>query len=146
MHLQRAALLTLIAATGLIAIGCSDNSGVTGHPGIPDDTESITRSTVAPPAPPTGFCASVAPNCVKLAWDPNLSDPQHAGFVLSRQARGASVSLIAEPAAVTCFIDDHPYAGVAVYIIHSVNDDGTTSPAVQIVIDRSVRGHDVARI
>lgn len=135
-----AAIAPLLLA--VVLGGCGESSPVAP---IADVPQPLTRDA-APPAVPTGLAARVDGSDVKLGWQPNVTDPDHAGFVLTRTAAGASVSLIATPQRVTTFVDTHPFAGLAVYELRSVNLAGNASAAAVFVVayDADQAAHTVS--
>ncbi len=90
----------------------------------------------SPPASPSGLATCALPlRRVKIAWDPNVTDPDVVGYRLIRHSGGADVRLQVEPTPETHFVDDHPYAGVATYRVTAVDAAGNESPAATITHD-----------
>jgi hypothetical protein len=130
--------LVVLAALSLLMAGCGADSPVTS---IDDSVlPPPTQLDTAPPATPTGICALVQVRRVKLGWDPNVTDPDCAGFILSRTASGATVHLIADPLDLTTFVDTHPYVGFAVYEVCAVDTAGNTSAAATFAVDFHAEG------
>ncbi len=125
--------LVVLAALGLLAAGCGDDSPVA--PAADRGLTPLSQPDLAPPTTPTGVYAEVQVRHVKLGWDPNVTDPDCVGYRLFRTANGATVRLIADPLDVTVFVDTHPYAGVAVYEVYAVDAAGNTSAAATFAVD-----------
>lgn len=119
-------LLTLPLLLGLAACGSDDSPAMPTAP--PVDT--------APPVAPTGMTASTQGyNLVKIAWEPNVTDPDLVGYRLTRTGLGMTVVLMDSPQLVERFVDDHPFSGLSTYAVTAVDDAGNESPVVVVVHD-----------
>jgi predicted small lipoprotein YifL len=136
-NLNRAAtmLVAVLTLSGLAA--CGGGGGSPASPATVVDT--------APPAPPTAAMTLNQGDLVKVAWQPNVTDADLAGYRLTRAAAGAVVVLVDEPLDIVRFVDDHPFDGRAVYRVTAVDLAGNESLAATVVHDRG-EGRPDARV
>ncbi len=88
----------------------------------------------APPVAPTGLSASTEGlRLVKIAWQPNVTDPDLVGYRLTRTGCGMTVVLMDTPQLVERYVDDNPFAGLATYAVTAVDDAGNESPVALVV-------------
>ena len=129
-------LAAVLMLSGLAACGSGG-----GSPASPPATVVDT----APPAPPTAAMTLDQGNLVKVAWQPNVTDADLAGYRLTRAAAGAVVVLMDEPQDIVRFVDDHPFDGRAVYRVTAVDLAGNESLAATVIHDRG-EGRPDARV
>ncbi len=113
---------------GLAACSSDSDSSSLANPVAP-------AVDTAPPVAPTTVWTAKSLDLVKVSWDANVSDPDLAGYRLTRTGGDMTVVLIDQPIDVLRFVDDHPFAGVATYAVTAVDADGNESPATTITLD-----------
>ena len=125
---RKNALIMLAALTAVaLAAGCGSS------------TQVPTAIDTAPPASPTGLSASGAPLGLLLSWEPNTTDADFAGFVVSRTVHGNETLLIDTPTDVTECVDPAPIAGcLNRYEVSSVDQSGNESAIALVLVDLSV--------
>ncbi len=133
--------LVVLAALSLLMAGCGDDSPVA--PVVEPQWTPAPLPDTAPPATPTGVYAEVQSRRVKLRWNPNVTDLDCAGFLLSRTAAGATVHLLADPSHATVYVDTHPFAGIAVYEVYAIDGAGNLSAAATYVVDFVLDGAEL---
>ena len=111
--------------------GCSSNSSNGNHPTAP----AAPLADTSPPAAPVGLSALNEGRQVKLAWQENVSDPDLAGYRVTRTARGQTIPLSVTLQTENHFIDGSPFAGLATYAVQAVDSEGNESAAALIVHD-----------
>jgi hypothetical protein len=115
-------LTFVLITSALILTGCGSDSGTapqaTADPVVPD---------TAPPAVPTGLAASAHKSTVKVAWLPNNSDSDFAGFMLYRLAFDQVWPLLDAPTTETTFIDRSPLQRSYRYAVTSIDEAGNES-------------------
>lgn len=120
-------VITCLLALVLAACGSDDAAAPVAPPTPVVDT--------APPAAPTHLVSSAAGRDVKIAWQPNVSDPGFLGFRITRTGAGQTVVLVNEPVDIDRYVDDHPFEGVAIYAVTAMDQAGNESAAVQVIHD-----------
>jgi hypothetical protein len=123
---------------GLLLLGGCGGDGGPATPAGPTDPgpRPAPAMDTSPPVSPTGLATCNLPlRLVKIAWDPNVTDPDVVGYRLVRRSGGADVVLQWEPTPRTHFVDDHPYDGLATYRVTAVDAAGNESPAATITHD-----------
>lgn len=122
--LTRALAIALLTAA-LAAAGCAS-----------DDTPlaPVTRAALdtAPPAVPTGLTAAAVNSTVKVAWQPNTTDPDFAGFMLYRLAFGQAWPLLDAPTLETRYLDRSPLNRPCSYAVAAVDIHGNESAWLEI--------------
>lgn len=111
----------VLAMAALVAGGCGS-----------DSSSTPTAVDTAPPAVPTGLSADVGAGNVALAWAPNTTDADFAGFVVDRIYNGATTSLIDTPQDITSFEDPDPEMGYSIYAVSAVDRSGNESAYASI--------------
>jgi hypothetical protein len=133
----RRALVPGLVLGLLLLTGCGGDDGPSApaSPADPVPGPSPAMDT-SPPVSPTGLTTCNLPlRRVKIAWEPNVTDTDVIGYLLTRRSGGADVVLRVEPTPETHFVDDHPYDGVATYLVTAVDAAGNESPAAAITHD-----------
>lgn len=118
-------LTVILVAAGLALAGCSGD----GAPLSPDTRAAL---DTAPPAVPTGLSAAAANAAVKVAWLPNTTDPDFAGFMLYRLAFGQAWPLLDAPTQATSFLDQSPLNRPCSYAVAAIDVNGNESAWLEI--------------
>lgn len=119
-------MLMMALALTIGAAGCGsddDNSPVAP----PVDT--------APPVLPTGLAVTYDPASLEVVvtWEPNTTDADFAGFLISRTVVGATEDLVDEPVDTTEFVDSAMGVGREItYRVSSVDETGNVSAAATV--------------
>jgi hypothetical protein len=129
--MRRSISLICILPLLLGLAGCSSNSSNGNHPAAP----AAPLADTSPPAAPVGLSALNEGRQVKLAWQENVSDPDLAGYRVTRTARGQTIPLTVTLQTENRFIDSSPFAGLATYAVQAVDSQGNESAAAVIVHD-----------
>lgn len=117
-----------ILAVALMALaGCSGDST---SPTSPDDTRAAVDT--APPAVPTGLSAAAIDAQVKVAWLPNTTDPDVAGYLVYRVAFDQVWPLLSAPTLDTYFFDESPLTRPCKYAVTAIDEAGNESAWMQV--------------
>jgi hypothetical protein len=126
-------ILTLlcVAALTFAVTGCGDDDSSPTAPAV--DT--------APPALPSGLTADYAPgsDSATLSWDPNTTDSDFAGFLVSRSSYDMDPeALVSEPQAASSYEDDDlaSVGRLVTYWVYSVDRSGNVSAAASLTIEQ----------
>jgi hypothetical protein len=119
-------MLLMALAMTIGAAGCgSDNDNSPVAP--PVDT--------APPVLPNGLAVAYDPVTLDIvvSWNPNTTDADFAGFIISRTVVGETETLVDEPVDATEFIDNATDVGREItYLVSSVDQVGNVSAAATV--------------
>ena len=114
-------VLTVLLVCLLALVGCGSDSGT-----VPQAAAPIVPDT-APPAVPTGLAAAAHDSQVKVAWLPNTTDSDFAGFMLYRLAFGQVWPLVDAPITETSYLDKSPLRRPCKYAVTSIDEAGNES-------------------
>ncbi|MFH1842548.1 MAG: hypothetical protein ABIF77_05025 [bacterium] len=106
----------ILALAALTAGGCSS-----------DSSSTPTAIDTAPPEIPTGLEIEMTGTVVHLAWAPNTTDADFAGFVVDRTVNGTTVALVEMPQNVTEITDNEAPYGLNIYAVSAVDQNGNES-------------------
>lgn len=125
-------MLMMALAMTIGAAGCgSDNDNSPVAP--PVDT--------APPMLPSGLTVTYVPASLEVvvSWDPNTTDADFAGFLVSRTVAGVTEDLVDAPQATTEFVDNVlGVSRVLTYRVASVDATGNVSAAATVDVSIEV--------
>lgn len=112
----------LIAAAALVCTGCSDDSPVT--PANVIDT--------APPAVPANLSVDHSADSAVISWEMSTVDNDLAGYVVTRERYGVTVTLVGTPALISNYVDDDPRAGSTLYHVYAEDLAGNQSAVATV--------------
>ncbi len=118
-------LMTLAAAC-LTMAGCGSDPASPVTPAAPPAVDT------APPEIPTGLTAAAIDSHVKVAWLPNTTDGDIAGYLLYRVAFDQVWPLLDAPTQETCFFDESPLNRPCHYAVTAVDESGNESAWMQV--------------
>jgi hypothetical protein len=124
--------LTCVTALAILAVGCGSDD---------DSSPAAPVVDTAPPAIASGVevVYSRQHEGVKVSWDPNATDSDFAGFVLSRAVDGAqAIELIESPQDVTEYWDlelGELGCQAATYLVYAVDAAGNMSAASSVTFE-----------
>jgi hypothetical protein len=117
-------MMALAMTIGAAGCGSDDNTSPVAPP---VDT--------APPALPSGLAVTYDPASLEVVvtWDPNTTDADFAGFLVSRTVCDTTVDLVDEPMNSTEFVDNVQSVGRDLtYRVASVDETGNVSAAATV--------------
>jgi hypothetical protein len=126
-------MLMMALAMTIGAVGCGSDDNDNSPVAPPVDT--------APPALPSGLAVTYDPATldVVVTWDPNTTDADFVGFLVSRTAAGATERLVYEPLNETAFTDNALGVGrTLTYRVFSVDETGNVSAAATVDVQIEV--------
>ena len=109
--------IMLIAVVALASAGCSDDNPVT--PANSVDT--------APPAVPANLNVEYSANMAVVNWSMSTVDTDLAGYIVTRENRGVTDTLVGVPAMIDSYEDANPPAGTSLYHVYAVDTSGNES-------------------
>ncbi len=120
-------MLMMALAMTIGAAGCGSDDNDPSPVAPPVDT--------APPALPSGLAVTYDPATLEVVvtWDPNTTDADFAGFLVSRTVSGETEDLVDEPQNTTEFVDSVQNSSrEATYLVSSVDETGNISAAATV--------------
>jgi hypothetical protein len=122
----------LLSILGILTVSLAACGGDDAAPPMTPATPAV---DTAPPVAPTNLVSCAVGRDVKIAWQPNVSDPDFVGFRITRTGAGQTVVLVDEPVDIDRYVDDHPFEGVATYAVMAMDQAGNQSAAAQVIHD-----------
>jgi hypothetical protein len=118
-------MMTLAMTIGVAGCGSDDNDNSPVAP--PVDT--------APPVLPSGLAVTYDPASLEVvvSWNPNTTDADFAGFLVSRTVVDTTEDLVDAPVLATEFVDNVQGVGREItYRVSSVDEVGNVSAAATV--------------
>lgn len=121
----------LILGLVAVATGCSDsNNAIVAAP----DT--------APPALPSNLDVAFTDGVAVISWDISGVDNDLAGYIVTREFRGETETLVTTPTLATTFEDSAPLVGSSAYHVYAVDTTGNESAVATTYLMVAVSHND----
>jgi hypothetical protein len=124
----------LILGLVAVATGCSDNNNAI-----------VAAPDTAPPALPTNLEVALEDGMAVISWDSNEIDSDLAGYIVTREYRGETETLVATPTLTTTFEDSTPPVGSSSYHVYAVDTTGNESAVATAYLMVAVTHNDYVR-
>jgi hypothetical protein len=128
-------MLMMALAMTIGAAGCGSDDNDNSPMAPPVDT--------APPVLPNGLTVTYDPASseVAVSWNPNTTDPDFAGYLVSRTVVGETEVLVDEPMKTTVYVDSVVGLGDKfTYRVSSVDASGNVSAAAVVNLQIELPG------
>ncbi len=116
MASKKMIVTTLILGLVAVATGCSDSNN-----------PIVAAPDTAPPALPSNLDVEFNGGLAVVSWDLNAVDNDLAGYIVTREYRGETETLVATPTLMTSFEDSAPAIGSSAYHVYAVDTSGNES-------------------
>jgi hypothetical protein len=121
MASKKMIVTVLILGLAALAAGCSDSN-----------TPVAATPDTAPPALPGNLDVAFEGGIAVISWAENTVDADLAGYIVTREHNGDTVTLVATPTLLASYEDPAPLLGVSNYLVYAVDTSGNESAAASI--------------